>query len=219
MLSTTTTSTTSTKKLTIIMAPSACNQVMSDGSDLEGIRILFQDHLIPEFIPLSKVIQVNYNGVIDNITVIDLIFFDTFTKDKLTTTALDDLKAIIANLVVNKSSNDPTSKAGTDGKAKFLELPFKWKDYTGLYHTILSAKDLTKSIQASIAAPHSSHSFYEKELVLYIPTSGLFCSRESTPDCKDLSKILTKAPPALTKAKVEAITAVSVSGAADAIAN
>jgi hypothetical protein len=55
--------------------------------------------------------------------------------------------------------------------------------------------------------------------VLYIPTSGLFYSRESTSDCKDLSKILTKAPPALTKAKVDAITAVPVSGAADAIAN
>jgi hypothetical protein len=53
-----------------------------------------------------------------------------------------------------------------------------------------------------------------------LPTSGLFYSREATPDCKDLSKILTKAPPALTKAKVDAITAVvSVSGAADAIAN
>jgi hypothetical protein len=56
--------------------------------------------------------------------------------------------------------------------------------------------------------------------VLYIPTSGLFCSRESTPDCKDLSKILTKAPPVLlTKARVDAITAISVSGAADAIAD
>jgi hypothetical protein len=132
---------------------------------------------------------------------------------------LDYLKNIIADLVVNKSSNDPTSKAGTDGKAKFLELPFTWKDYTGLYHTILSSKDLAKLIQTSITAPHSSHSFYKKELVLYIPTSGLFCSRESTPDCKDLSKILTKSPPALTKAKVDAITAVSVSGAADAIAN
>jgi hypothetical protein len=101
LLSTTTTSTTSTKKLTIIMAPSACNQVMSDGSDLEGIRIIFQDHLIPEFIPLSKVIQVNYNGVIDDITVLDPLFFDTSIKDKLTLTALDDLKAIIADLVVN----------------------------------------------------------------------------------------------------------------------
>jgi hypothetical protein len=107
------------------MAPSACNQVMSDGSDLEGIRILFQDHLIPEFIRLSKVIQVNYNGVIDDITVLDLLLFDTSIKDKLTLTALDDLKAIIADLVVNKSSNDPTSKAGTDDKAKFLDLPFK----------------------------------------------------------------------------------------------
>jgi hypothetical protein len=58
------------------MAPSGCNQVMSDGSDLEGIRILFQDDLIPEFIPLSKVIQVNYKGVIDNITVVDPLFFD-----------------------------------------------------------------------------------------------------------------------------------------------
>jgi hypothetical protein len=64
-----------------IMAPSACNQVMNDGSDLEGIRILFQDHLIPEFIPLSKVIQVNNNGVIDDITVIDPLFFGTSTKD------------------------------------------------------------------------------------------------------------------------------------------
>jgi hypothetical protein len=71
LLSITTTSTTGTKKLTIIMAPSACNQVMSDGSDLEGIRILFQDHTIPEFIPLSKVIQVNYNVVIDDVTVFD----------------------------------------------------------------------------------------------------------------------------------------------------
>jgi hypothetical protein len=98
---TTTTSTTGTKKLTIIMAPSACNQVMSDGSDLKGIRILFQDHLIPEFIPLSKVIQVNYSGVIDDITVVDTLFFDTSIKDKLTLTALDDLKDIIADLVVN----------------------------------------------------------------------------------------------------------------------
>jgi hypothetical protein len=115
------------------MAPSACNQVMSDGSDLKGIRILFQDHLIPEFIPLSKVIQVNYNGVIDDIAVVDPLFFDTSIKDKLTITALDDLKDIIADLVVNKSSNDPTSRVGTDGKAKFLELPFKWKDNTGLW--------------------------------------------------------------------------------------
>jgi hypothetical protein len=129
------------------------------------------------------------------------------------------VKDIIADLVVSKSSNDPTLKAGTDSKAKFLELPFKWKDNTLLYHTILSAKDLAKAIQASIADPHSSHSFYKKELVLYIPTSGLFCSRESTPDCKDLSKILNKAPPALTKAKLDVITAISVSGAADAIAN
>jgi hypothetical protein len=102
LLSTLTTSTTGTKKLTIIMAPSACNQVTSDGSDLEGIRILFQDHLIPEFIPLSKVIQVNYNGVIDDITVVDPLFFDTSIKDKLTLTALDDLKDIIADLVVNR---------------------------------------------------------------------------------------------------------------------
>jgi hypothetical protein len=87
LLSTTTTSTTSTKKLTIIMAPSACSQVMSDGSDLEGIRILFQDHFIPEFIPLSKVIQVNYNGVIDDITVLDPLLFDTSIKDKLTLSA------------------------------------------------------------------------------------------------------------------------------------
>jgi hypothetical protein len=182
LLSTTTTSTTSTKKLTIIMTPSACNQVMSDGSDLEGIQILFQDHLIPEFIPLSKVIQVNYSGVIDDITVVDPLFFDTSIKDKLTLTALNDLKDIIADLVVNKSSNDPTSRVGTDSKANFLELPFKWKDSTGLYHTILSSKDLAKAIQASIADPHASHSFYEKELVLHIPTSGQFCSRESTPD-------------------------------------
>jgi hypothetical protein len=109
----------------LIMAPSACNQVMNGGSDLEGIRILFQDHLIPEFIPLSKVIQANYNGVIDDITVLDPLFFDTSIKDKLTLTVLDDLKAIIADLVVIRSSNDPTSKAGTEGKAKFLELPFK----------------------------------------------------------------------------------------------
>jgi hypothetical protein len=134
------------------MNPSACNQVMSDSSDLEGIRILFQDHLIPEFIPLSKVIQVNYNGVIDDITMIDPLFFDTSTKDKLTLTALDDLKVIIiADLVVNKPSHDPTLKAGTDGKAKFIELPFKWKDYAGLYHGIQSTKDLAKSIQATIA--------------------------------------------------------------------
>jgi hypothetical protein len=133
------------------MAPSACYQVMSDGSDLEGIRILFQDHLIPESIPLSKVIQFNYNGVIDDITVLDPLFFNTSIKDKLTLTALDDLKAIIiADLVVNKSYNDPTSKAGTDGQAKFLELPFKWKDYTGLYHTILSSKDLAKSIRRGL---------------------------------------------------------------------
>jgi hypothetical protein len=127
LLSTTKTSTTGTKKLTIIMAPSACNQVMSDGSDLEGIRILFQDHLIPEFIPLSKVIQVNYNGVIDDMTVIDTLFFDTSTKDKLNLTILDDLHGIIADLVVIKSSHDPTAKAGTDGRAKFLKLPFRWK--------------------------------------------------------------------------------------------
>jgi hypothetical protein len=94
LLSTTTTSTTNTKKLTIIMAPSACNQVMNDGSDLEGIQILFQDHLILEFIPLSKVIQVNYNGAIDDITVLDPLFFDTSFKDKLTLTALDDLNRI-----------------------------------------------------------------------------------------------------------------------------
>jgi hypothetical protein len=110
------------------------NQVMSDGSYLEGIRILFQDHLIPEFIPLSKVIQVNYNGIIDGIIVLDPLFFDTSIKDKLTITALDDLKEIITELVVIKSSNDSTSKAGTDGKAKFLELPFKCKDSTGFYH-------------------------------------------------------------------------------------
>jgi hypothetical protein len=137
-----TTSTTGTKKLPIIMAPSECNQVMSDGSDLEGIRMLFQDHLILEFIPLSKVIQINYNGVIDNITVRDTLFFDTSIKDKLTLAALDDLKDIIADLAVHKSSNDTTSKAGTDGKAKFLELPFKWKGSTGFYHGILSTKDL-----------------------------------------------------------------------------
>jgi hypothetical protein len=132
-------------------------------------QILFQDHLIPEFIPLFKVIQVNYNGVIDNITVVDPLFFDTSIKDKLTLTELDDLKDIIADLVVNKSSNDPTSRVGTDGKAKFLELPFKWKDNTGLYHTtILSSKDLAKAIQASIADPHASHSFYEKGIgVIY----------------------------------------------------
>jgi hypothetical protein len=140
-------------------------------------------------------------------------------QHKLTLTALDDLKDIIADLVVLKSSNDSTSNAGTDGKAKFLELPFKWKDSTGFNHGILSAKDLAKAIQASITDPHSSHFFYRKKLVLYIPTSGLFCSREATSDCKDLSKILTKAPPALTKAKADDITAVSVSGAADAIAN
>jgi hypothetical protein len=86
---------------------------MSDGSDLEGIRILFQDHIIPEFIPLSKVIQVNYNVVIDGITVLDPLFFDTSIKDKLTLTALYDLKDIIADLVVLKSSNDSTLKAGT----------------------------------------------------------------------------------------------------------
>jgi hypothetical protein len=125
LLSTTTTSTTGTKKLTIIMAPSECNQVMSDGSDLEGIQILFQDHLIPEFIPLSKVIQVNYNGVIDDMTVIDTLFFDTSTKDKLNLTTLDDLHGIIADLVVTKSSHDPDAKDGTDGRAKFLELPFR----------------------------------------------------------------------------------------------
>jgi hypothetical protein len=136
LLSTTTTNTTGTKKLTIIMTTSACNQVMKDGSDLEGVQILFQDHLIPEFIPLSKVIQVNYNGVMDNMTVIDPLFFNTSIKDKLKLTALDDLKAIIADLVVIILSSDPTSKAGTDSKAKFLELPFKWKDYTGLYHGI-----------------------------------------------------------------------------------
>jgi hypothetical protein len=73
------------------MAPSECKQVMSDGSNLEGIRIIFQDHLIPEFIPLSKVIQVNYNGVIDDVTVLDPLSFDTSIKDKLTLTALDDL--------------------------------------------------------------------------------------------------------------------------------
>jgi hypothetical protein len=133
---------------------------------------------------------------------------------------LDDLHGIIADLVVTKSPHDQIAKADTDGRAKFLELPFRWKDSTSLYHGILSTKDLAKAIlQASIADPHSSNSFYEKELVLYIPTSGLFCSRKSTPDCKDLSKILTKAPPALTKAKVDAITIVSVSGAVDAIAN
>jgi hypothetical protein len=82
-----------------------------------------------------------------------------------------------------------------------------------------TTKDLAKAVQASMTSPHSSHSFYEKELVLCIPTSGLFCSRETTPDCKDLAKIVTKAPTALTKAKVDAITAFSVSGAADAIAD
>jgi hypothetical protein len=54
LLSTTPKSTTGTKKLIIIMTTLACNQVMNDGSDLEGIQILFQYHLIPEFIPLSK---------------------------------------------------------------------------------------------------------------------------------------------------------------------
>jgi hypothetical protein len=110
-------------------------------------------------------------------TLIDTLFFDTSTKDKLNLTTLDDLKGIIADLVVIKSSHDPTAKAGTDGRAKFLELPFHWKDSTGSYHGILSTKDLAKAIQASIADPHSSHSFYKKELVLYIPTSGLFYSR------------------------------------------
>jgi hypothetical protein len=60
-------------------------------------------------------------------------------------------------------------------------------------------------------------------LVLHIIStkrnSGLFYSQESTPDCKDLSKILTEAPPALTKVKVDSITAISVGGAADGIAN
>jgi hypothetical protein len=166
LLSTTTTSI-ATKKLT--MATSACNQVMNNGSDLQGVRILFQDHLIPEFIPLSKVIQVNYNGVIDDMTLIDTLFFDTSTKDKLKLTTLDDLKAITADLVVIKSSNDPTTKAGTDRRAKFLELYFQWKDSISSYHGILSTKDLAKAIQASIADPHSSHSFYEKELGVIYP--------------------------------------------------
>jgi hypothetical protein len=113
LLSTTTTSTTA-EKLTI-MATSECKHVMNDGIDLEGFRILFQIHDITEFIPLSKLIQVNYNGVIDSSALIDTLFVDTSIKTKLKLSALDDLKAIVASSVVLKSSHDPTSKPGTDG--------------------------------------------------------------------------------------------------------
>jgi hypothetical protein len=101
----------------------------------------------------------------------------------------------------------------------FLELPFRWKDLTGHFHEINSTKDLAKAIQSSMTTPHASHSFYKKELVLYIPTSGLFCSRIVTPDCKDLSKIFDKAPTPLTKTTAAALASVLVSGAANAIAD
>jgi hypothetical protein len=166
LLSTTTTSTTTEK---LIMATSECKQVMNDGSDLEGFRILFQTHDIPEFIPLSKVIQVNYNGIIDNMALIDTLFVDTSIKTKLKLSALDDLKAIVADLVLIASNHDPSDQAGIDGRQMFLTLP--------LWHRIDSTKDLAKAVHSSMTAPHSSHSFYERELVLYIPTSGLFCSR------------------------------------------
>jgi hypothetical protein len=192
---------------------------MNDGSDLEGFRILFQTHDIPEFIPLSKDIQVNYNGIIDNMAMIDTLFSDTSIKTKLKITALDDLKAIVADLVLLASNLDPTDQAGIDGRQMFLTLPFRWKDYTGMWHRIDSTKDLAKAVQSSMTAPHSSHSFYEKELVLYIPTSGLFCSRTITPDCKDLSKIFTKAPAPLTKTTAAVLASVLVSGAANAIAD
>jgi hypothetical protein len=216
LLSTTTTSTTTEK---LIMATSECKQVMNDGSDLEGFHILFQTHDIPEFIPLSKVIQVNYNGIIDNMALIDTLFVDTSIKTKLKLSALDNLKAIVADLVLIASNHDPSDQAGIDGRQMFIALPFRWKDYTGLWHRIDSTKDLAKAVQSSMTAPHSSHSFYEKELVLSIPTSGLFCSRTSTPDCKDLSKIFTKAPAPLTKTTAAVLASVSVSGAANAIAD
>jgi hypothetical protein len=201
------------------MATSECKHVMNDGIDLEGFRILFQTHDIPEFIPLSKVIQVNYNGIIDNMALIGTLFVDTPIKTKLKLSALDDLKAIVADLVLIASNHAPSDQVGIDGRQMFLMLPFGWQDSTGVLHKIDSTKDLAKAVQSSMTAPHSSHSFYKKELVLYIPTSGLFCSRTSTPDCKDLSKIFTKAPAPLTKTIAAALASVSVSGAANAIAD
>jgi hypothetical protein len=126
--------------------------------------------ILRNFIPLSKIIQVNYNGVIDSLALIDTLSVDTSIKTKLKLSALDDLKAIVASSVVLKPSHNPMSKAGTDGVQLILELPFRWNDLTGHFHGINSTKDLAKAIQYSITTPYASHSFYEKELVLYIPT-------------------------------------------------
>jgi hypothetical protein len=147
------------------------------------------------------------------------LFVDTSIKTKLKLSALDDLKAIVADLVLIASNHAPSDQVGIDGRQMFLTLPFRWKDFTGLWHRIDSTKDLAKAVQSSMTTPHASHSFYEKELVLYIPTSGLFCSRTSTPDCKDLSKIFSKAPAPLTKTTAAVLASVSVTGAANAIAD
>jgi hypothetical protein len=202
------------------MTDPVCNYVMANGNDIEGIRILYKVHDIPEFIPLSRCIQTAYNGSIDDMAFINPLFADPTVKDKLKLNALETLQATVADLVMLKSIHDEVNldTTGTDVRNMFLALPLRWKDSMGQLHGIDSTKDLAKAIQASMTTPHVSHSFYDKELVLYIPTTGLYCSRSVTPDCQDLSKIFTKVPVALTKLKVDASTSVSVGAAADAIA-
>ena len=202
------------------MADPVCNYVMANGNDIEGIRILFKAHDIPEFIPMSACIQTAYNGSIDDMALINPLFADATVKDKLKLSALESIKGIVADLVMFKSIHDGVNlnATGTSVRNMILDLPLRWKDTTGTFRGIDSTKDLAKAIQSSMTAPHPSHLFYDKELVLYIPTSGLFCSRTVTPDCKDLSKLFNKAPSALSQLKVDASTSISVGAAADAIA-
>ena len=90
LLTTTTTSTTAKKNNNKMLVPAtACSQVMNDGSKLDAIHFLLQDHPISEFLPLSRVLQDRYNDVIDDTTVLNTFFSDTLVKDKLKSTALD----------------------------------------------------------------------------------------------------------------------------------